>query len=48
MNLTKKMHRVNPKPDKPLRGTLPLFSEPPGMDIRTDVIAGKFLAGGVR
>ena len=48
MNLTKKMHRVNPKPLKPSRWKRLLFSATAGIDIRTDVIAGKILAGGIR
>jgi hypothetical protein len=48
MNLTKKMHRVNPKPVRYFRRTLPLFPAPAGMDITADVIAGKILAGGIR
>jgi hypothetical protein len=44
MNLTKKMHRVNPNP---LKKVLP-FSPIARIDIRADVIAGKILARGIR
>jgi len=48
MNLTKKTHRVNPKPLESFLSKLHLFSAIDGMDIRTDVTVGKILAGGVR
>src|SRR5713226_4224212 len=48
MNLTKKTHRVNPRPLESFLSKHHLFSAIDGMDIRTDVTVGKILAGGVR